>query len=443
MNEHVHALSESLRREADGVDVGTVPALEGIRGRAGRIRRRRRLVTASVAAAAVAVLAPVAWTLTADQRTDSLPPAGPTGSVTPSPTSPTSSPSPTSPTSPTGKGGSGKDMNLRGLTSGQDVGIGWLDMTGSAWTVHPTSGDTFEVEVPGDSGVVVEFAGLSDGRWVAQTSERALLVWDRNGTLQHQEKAADEGLAVDQEHSTVAWADATGRPRVLMAGSGAPLTLLKGQTGFRNAVAVDTSRADCTTTVGDGPSCSVLFNTESDGPVNVTSTGVLSPASGSEASGNSMLSASDAWLDDNGISGMLAGRDRKTLCGDLMLFASEPGDPTCTRIYGIFSPDGKRLTVDADSPERSDGDAGSTRLGVFDTTTYTMAWNRTPGDDPSGDQASIRDRQWINGTDLAAVVWQQDAWSLVRFDASGRALEVAPAVTGEALRPLYALETQP
>lgn len=440
MNDHTHELSESLRREADGVDVSALPSLAGVRSRAGRIRRRRRVVTATVAAAAVAVIAPVAWGLTADRRTDALHPADPSGSITATPpTSPTPS---AAPTTGAPRQGQAMDMNLRGLPTGKNVGIGWLDMTGTAWTLHPDRGSAFQVAVP-DGGVITQFASLADGRWVAITSEGSLLVWDDTGSVEHQEKTLGDGLAVDPGHRNVAWADDRGRGRVLVSDVADPITLNESQEHLTAPLAIDASKADCTRAEGEEPACSVLFNTLDDGPVYVSSTGSVTVATGDEASGNTMSSASDMWLHQNGVAGQLAGRDQNTGCGDIMLFASSPGIPNCTRIYGIFSSDGKRITVDADSPDRSDGDIGSSRLGVFDTATYTMAWNRTPGDGAGENEAAVRDRQWINDTDLAAVVYQQGAWSLVRFDRQGKATEVAPPAEGEGLRQQYALETQP
>lgn len=427
-------LSQGLHRHAEQVDVTRAPSLQHVKSRAGAIRRRRRLVTASVAVAALAVATPLAWSLGQQQRADDLAPVAPTPSQV---STPEQTATPQGPDAATQQ-----NMDLRGIPTSSSAGVGWLDMSGAAFTVHPATGDSFQVEVP-DNEWVDGYAPLEDGRWVALTTGGKVLVWDQNGLITHQEFSAFGSMAVDRAHRNVAWVNDQGAPRVLVSGESQPRTLSTEAGELAGAVAIESSKADCTPAQGEEPTCSVLFNSSQQGPVRVYGNGRTEPVAGGTLNENSLGFLDDVHTDDNGVSGDEAGRDATTGCGVLQPLASEPAQPDCSVIYGSFSPDGKRITVISDSPDRSESDAGTSRIGVFPLGRTSMTWYRSPDDTEPDPQATVRDAQWINDTDLAAVVFQDGAWSLVRFDAQGNATQMAPPAPSEALVPLYALETQP
>lgn len=429
MSDHTHELTESLARRAEGVDVSTPPSLAGVRGRAGQIRRRRRTLTAGVTVAVLALAAPLVWQVAGHRGSQGVPPAGtvPIASTSAQPTA--------------SDAARDAGMDLRGIPTGGQVGLPWIDTEGMAWNLHAGDGTVVnQIDTP-DGQLPVAFTTLADGRIVLQTESKTAVL-DEHGTMVRAEPSR-LGLAVDADSRNVAWASDEGTLRVLVADTERPTTLSPGQRDILRPVSLSSTSGDCVPpATTDSTGCAVLVNGTS-GPYLVHASGLVDAVIGDVNGDNPLASASDLVWSTEKAAGQVAGVSADDLCGALLGFGTEGAPSTCDRFYGEFSPDGHQITVVQDDPDRSpaDGLAPTTdRIGVFTLFQPTNRWMRTPQND---EQTLVSGTQWVNDTDLVTQVWQDGAWSLVRFDARGNATEVAPPVSDELTRPRYVVETQP
>jgi len=363
-------------------------------------RRPGRLVVA----AATLQLAAGCGTETADRGARASESATPTGTASPSPTS-----SGTPAASP---------LTTAGLETGPAPKIGYAV---NGMLVLPDGGgfelpkDTFDLARLGELTVVMQ-PGLSDGQPVS--------VLDADGKVLKTDAAVGGGLAVNADSDVVAWMGMNDEPRVLDRGGDRIVSMPEVPAG-RSVVDV-AGRVDCQEGgAGDVSGCTVLVNADSG-----QHQAWVSTSHGfSDWAGPLVRAIAFLPGDTGGILGFTEITDDGS-CGGLWDSGAKPVWKTCD--WGIVAPALDGRTILAGSAY-ADG-LGDGALAFLDVDgAIVHAW--------SGGGGTVVSRQWEDAQHVLAVVFEDGAWSIVRFGVDGSLEYAVPPQSGSDLDNPFLLQT--
>jgi len=361
-------------------------------------RRPGRLVVA----AATLQLAAGCGTETADRGARASESATPTGTASPSPTS-----SGTPAASP---------LTTAGLETGPAPKIGYAV---NGMLVLPDGGgfelpkDTFDLARLGELTVVMQ-PGLSDGQPVS--------VLDADGKVLKTDAAVGGGLAVNADSDVVAWMGMNDEPRVLDRGGDRIVSMPEVPTG-RSVVDV-AGRVDCQEGgAGDVSGCTVLVNADEQKSYVSSSHGIVD-TNGPIISGSAFLASGRG-----GILGMVSQTDDGS-CSGLWHNMMTTVWQTCDWRIQSVSPGGDAILA---GPAYADG-LGDGALAFLDVDGAVVhAW--------SGGGGTVVSRQWEDTQHVLAVVFEDGAWSIVRFGVDGSTEYAVPPRPGSDLDNPFLLQT--
>lgn len=394
-------LSRALRQQADGIG-GSPIGFEQVKGTARGIRRRRALAASAAVAAAFAIVVPTVLAgdlLGGDSGSDDLPPATQSASVTPT-------------EKPT-------DLNARDLETGDTPSLVWI----ANRVLH--DGDR-EVPLDATYDSVVKIGDRYVVTGSDDQGDRSAVVLDENGVLESRNTLSG-GARPNADGTIVAWTSGQGEPMVLQPGLDEPLQLAAytdGNLSNHNVVGVrgDDCTTDAETTEGGG--CTVFFT--ADDAEGLRSTYVSSSHGFADvaAAGQAITTIAEDGLRTT----IVEVRDDGT-CSDLTDQEGALLWNTCAYRGMAFSPDGTKLLA-----HDGYGDGfGDGRLAVLDAADGEPLLDLL---NTEATQAAIFDQVWEDDSHVLAVVFQDQAWSVVRFGVDGsREYAVAPQPGDDMERP--------
>lgn len=427
-------LGDSLRRQVDAVPTGAPITLDDVRGRARQITRRRRVAAVAAVAAAVAIVTPGALLLS----------EGLDRSQAPDPVRP----APTQVEVPEHAKAGSDVLDFRGLPQGAAPGVGYLDRTGSGASIVTPGGNEVRLDTEFTAHA---YTGLDDGRFVVLTKdggESWVEVVDSAGTMTSLMPMVG-GLAVDEAHRQVAWANSDGDVVVLRSGED-EARQLGTVPGAMTVRVVNLRGTDCFADAPGGGSygCVVQLDVTRDDGSQVAMSMTKDDVTMLTNATMDVRGLADTFDDGryqeldwtSYYAGVREFRPDLTACSGVFGNDAEAAESrwlieTCDHTFDSFSPDGGSLLA-----WESYGDgAGHYVMGVYDMAGRELLWERTRKDQ---DMGLVHSAEWEDAEHLVAPVRQGGNWLLVRFGRDGATEKVVGPVAGGESDPAYVVEIQ-
>jgi len=273
--------------------------------------------------------------------------------------------------------------------------------------------DTFDLARLGDLTVVMQ-PGPSDSQPVS--------VLAADGKVLKTDHAVGGGLAVNPDSDVVAWMGMDDQPRVLDRGGDRIVSMPEVPAG-RSVVDV-AGRVDCQEGgTGEVSGCTVLVNTDGQKSYVSSSHGIVD-TTGPIISGAAFLATGRG-----GILGTVSQTDDGS-CSGLWHNMMTTVWQTCDWRIQSVSPGGDAILA---GPAYADG-LGDRALAFLDLDGAVVhTWSSGGG--------TVVSRQWEDAQHVLAVVFEDEAWSIVRFGVDGSTEYAVPPQPGTDLDNPFLLQT--
>jgi hypothetical protein len=400
-------LSRELADRAHDMD-GTHLHLTDVQGKARSIRRRRTATAVAGVAAAVALIVP---TVALASHTN--------GKAEPGPA--TQSPSQAQTAKDDGRQPPAGVLDVSDLPTGTAPGIEYVT---DGKVLHHLDGSTSDLAT---AQPVSSFAVMTDGTHVWQTADDqgadvSIEIEDPDGTL-HDPIPSTFGLETNHEHTAAAWVDAEGQVMVFSVGDSEARPLGDPVPGGHDIRIAAILSQDCT------EFCTVYVNGPAPGDA------IWQPYEVTEAGTQKYLDGGLRMVDDVA-GGLTVGKTEVTdfgSCSELYGGGEFQGFHTCKAQFESFSPDGSKVLG---YPPYYDG-LGPTALSMWDVTGQNLFERQSD----SKHQATVADAEWEDADHVLAMVFQENAWSLVRIATDGSMEYAVAPVKGDDFSNPFVLPT--
>ena len=350
--------------------------------------------------AAVLVLCSVLLAACGDQTSS--------GSAADDPASPTPTPSPTSPStpsesaSPTAPAAPGV-LTLDGLALGAPPAVPYLTVTEGGSSLLRPGGDAQPLPRTYDA-----FAPMGDGLVGTASVDDHARSYVLDGDLEEVSRGTNPSgsLAVTPDGAIVGWVTTEGRPHVVEDGGSQEWDLsVVDEAGSMAALVSD--RGTCLEG-SDGSGCVAFVNSVEGTSARYTSShGIVDTvpwvlAVGDASAGGDLLA-------------MTSVSDEGSCWGRFAAWKKQPLWETCDHTLFDFSPSGTRILA---GPAYLDG-FGQGSATVLDEDGAVVAEWRSAG------QAALLHTIWEDDDHVLALVFQDDAWAILRLDVTDGSVELA------------------
>jgi hypothetical protein len=336
--------------------------------------------------------------------------SGPQAADDPTPTAPssTSSPEPT----PTATASTAEPSDVepvrvittKGLPTGPPPQVPYLAADGTTWTLVEPDGTTRPLE-RGYSEFAPMGAGLVGTTYADSDNQVVLLDGDLREVRAHE--VGEGGLAVTPDGAIVGWLGADGRPHVVEHGGAQEWDLPEVKGGSTLAALV--SDGSTCKEGEEGVGCAAYVNSPDGTHASVSiSHGIVDTVPG-------VLAVGDVATGDAGMIGMTSVSDEGSCWGRCQDFRRKPVWETCDYTLFGFSPSGARILA---GPAYLDG-FGQGLAAVLDANGHVVAeWH-------SRGQAALLQTIWEDDDHVLAMVFQDDAWAVLRLGVADGSVELA------------------
>ena len=332
------------------------------------------------------------------------------GSAADDPTSPASTPSPTGTSTPTesastsatAPAGSGV-LTLNGVTSGAPPSVPYLAVTDAGASLVRPGGDAQRLPRAYDS-----FAPMGDGLVGTASVDDQARSYLLDGDLEEVSQGTNPSgtLAATPDGAIVGWVTTEGRPHVVEDGGSQEWDMsVVDEAGSIAALIGD--RGTCVEG-SDGSGCVAFVNSaEGTSARYTTSHGIVDTVPW-------VLAVGDASADGDLVA-MTSVSDEGSCWGRFQAWKKKPLWETCDHTLFDFSPSGTRILA---GPAYLDGFGQGSATVLGDGGTLVAEWH-------SADQAALLHTVWEDDDHVLALVFQDDAWAILRLDVADGSVELA------------------
>jgi hypothetical protein len=332
------------------------------------------------------------------------------GSAADDPTSPASTPSPTGTSTPTESAstsatvpaGSGV-LTLNGVASGAPPSVPYLAVTDAGASLVRPGGDAQRLPRAYDS-----FAPMGDGLVGTASVDDQARSYVLDGDLEEVSQGTNPSgtLAATPDGAIVGWVTTEGRPHVVEDGGSQEWDMsVVDEAGSIAALVGD--RGTCREG-SDGSGCVAFVNSaEGTSARYTTSHGIVDTVPW-------VLAVGDASADGDLVA-MTSVSDEGSCWGRFQAWKKKPLWETCDHTLFDFSPSGTRILA---GPAYLDGFGQGSTTVLDDEGTVVAEWH-------SADQAALLHTVWEDDDHVLALVFQDDAWAILRLDVTDGSVELA------------------
>lgn len=350
--------------------------------------------------AAVLVLCSVLLAACGDQASS--------GSADDDPASPTPTPSPTSPSTPPGSASPTAQaapgvLTLEGLVLGAPPAVPYLTVTEDGSSLLRPGGDAQPLPRAYDA-----FAPMGDGLVGTASVEDQARSYVLDGDLEEVSQGTNPSgsLAVTPDGAIVGWVTTEGRPHVVEDGGSQEWDLsVVDEAGSMAALVSD--RGTCLEG-SDGSGCVAFVNSVEGTSARYTSShGIVDTvpwvlAVGDASAGGDLLA-------------MTSVSDEGSCWGRFAAWKKQPLWETCDHTLFDFSPSGTRILA---GPAYLDGFGQGSATVLAEDGAVVAEWH-------SAGQAALLHTIWEDDDHVLALVFQDDAWAILRLDVTDGSVELA------------------
>jgi hypothetical protein len=324
-------------------------------------------------------------------------PASPT--PTPSPTSPSTPPESASPTAPAAPG----VLTLEGLALGAPPAVPYLTVTEGGSSLLRPGGDTQPLPRAYDA-----FAPMGDGLVGTASVDDQARSYVLDGDLEEVSQGTNPSgsLAVTPDGAIVGWVTTEGRPHVVEDGGSQEWDLsVVDEAGSMAALVSD--RGTCLEG-SDGSGCVAFVNSVEGTSARYTSShGIVDTVPW-------VLAVGDASAEGD-LLAMTSVSDEGSCWGRFAAWKKQPLWETCDHTLFDFSPSGTRILA---GPAYLDGFGQGSATVLDDEGAVVAEWH-------SAGQAALLHTIWEDDDHVLALVFQDDAWAILRLDVTDGSVELA------------------
>jgi hypothetical protein len=332
------------------------------------------------------------------------------GSAADDPTTPASTPSPTGTSTPTesastsatAPAGSGV-LTLNGLTSGAPPSVPYLAVTAAGASLVRPGGDAQRLPRAYDS-----FAPMGDGLVGTASVDDQARSYVLDGDLEEVSQGTNPSgtLAATPDGAIVGWVTTEGRPHVVEDG-GSQEWDMSAVDEAGSIAALIGDRGTCVEG-SDGSGCVAFVNSaEGTSARYTTSHGIVDTVPW-------VLAVGDASADGDLVA-MTSVSDEGSCWGRFQAWKKKPLWETCDHTLFDFSPSGTRILA---GPAYLDGFGQGSTTVLDGEGTVVAEWH-------SADQAALLHTVWEDDDHVLALVFQDDAWAILRLDVADGSVELA------------------
>ena len=332
------------------------------------------------------------------------------GSAAVDPTTPASTPSPTGTSTPTesastsatAPAGSGV-LTLNGVASGAPPSVPYLAVTDAGASLVRPGGDAQPLPRAYDS-----FAPMGDGLVGTASVDDQARSYVLDGDLEEVSQGTNPSgtLAATPDGAIVGWVTTEGRPHVVEDG-GSQEWDMSAVDEAGSIAALIGDRGTCVEG-SDGSGCVAFVNSaEGTSARYTTSHGIVDTVPW-------VLAVGDASADGDLVA-MTSVSDEGSCWGRFQAWKKKPLWETCDHTLFDFSPSGTRILA---GPAYLDGFGQGSATVLGDGGTVVAEWH-------SADQAALLHTVWEDDDHVLALVFQDDAWAILRLDVTDGSVELA------------------
>ena len=350
--------------------------------------------------AAVLVLCSVLLAACGDQTSSASAaddPASPT--PTPSPTTPSTLPGSASPTAQAAPG----VLTLEGLVLGAPPAVPYLTVTEGGSSLLRPGGDARPLPRAYDA-----FAPMGDGLVGTASVEDQARSYVLDGDLEEVSQGTNPSgsLAVTPDGAIVGWVTTEGRPHVVEDGGSQKWDLsVVDEAGSMAALVSD--RGTCLEG-SDGSGCVAFVNSVEGTSARYTSShGIVDTVPW-------VLAVGDASAEGH-LLAMTSVSDEGSCWGRFAAWKKQPLWETCDHTLFDFSPSGTRILA---GPAYLDGFGQGSATVLDEDGAVVAEWH-------SAGQAALLHTIWEDDDHVLALVFQDDAWAILRLDVTDGSVELA------------------
>jgi hypothetical protein len=328
-------------------------------------------------------------------------------SPTVSSTTATPGPSESSPTEDGPKGQPGV-LNMEGLAQGEPPRVPYLaaDPDSDAWSLVEPDGTRRALERRYDA-----FATIGEGAVATASVDDVSVSVVLDADLHEISRAENPSgtIAVTPEGLIAGWLGAEGRPHVVEDGGAQEFDLPQVQ-GAGSLAALISDGPTCQEGHG-GNGCAAFVNSEDASKAwSAVSHGLVDRVPG-------VIAVGDVTT-DGAMVAMTSIADEGSCWGRFQVWKRKPAWETCDYTLFDFSPSGERILA---GPPYLDGFGQGMAAVLDDDGEEVASWH-------SAGQAALLDTVWEDDDHVLAMVWQDDAWAVLRLGLDGSVELAVPPV---------------
>jgi hypothetical protein len=323
--------------------------------------------------------------------------------ATPTPTpSPTSASTPTESTSPSAPAEPGV-LTLDGVASGAPPSVPYLTVTDAGSSLLRPGGETQPLPRAYDA-----FAPMGDGLVGTASVDEQARSYVLDGDLVEVSQGANPSgsLAATPDGSIVGWVTTEGRPHVVERGGSQEWGM--SVVDEAGSIAALVSDSDTCQEGLDGRGCVAFVNSVEGTSAGYTSShGIVDTVPG-------VLAVGDASAEGD-LLAMTSVSDEGSCWGRFAAWRKQPLWETCDHTLFDFSPSGTGILA---GPAYLDGFGQGSATVLDGDGTVVAEWH-------SAGQAALLHTVWEDDDHVLALVFQDDAWAILRLGVTDGSVEVA------------------
>jgi hypothetical protein len=295
------------------------------------------------------------------------------------------------------------ELTLDGLSSGAPPSVPYLTVTDAGASLVRPGGDAQPLPRAYDA-----FAPMGDGLVGTASVDDQTRSYVLDGDLEVVSHAANPSgtLAVTPDGAIVGWVTTEGRPHVVERGGSQEWDM--SVVDEAGSIAALIANSDTCQEGLDGSGCVVFVNSVEGTSARYTSShGIVDTVPWVQAVGD--VSA------EGDLAAMTSVSDEGSCWGRFQAWKKKPLWETCDHTLFDFSPSGARILA---GPAYLDGFGQGSSTVLDDVGAVVAEWH-------SADQAALLHTVWEDDDHVLALVFQDDAWAILRLDATDGSVELA------------------
>jgi hypothetical protein len=349
--------------------------------------------------AAVLVLSSVLLAACGDQTSSGTGADDPT----PSPSTTSETPAPATPSASATAPDEPGVLTLEGVASGAPPSVPYLTVTDAGASLVRPGGEAQPLPRPYDA-----FAPMGQGLVGTASVEDQARSYVLDGDLQEVSQATNPSgtLAVTPDGAIVGWVTTEGRPHVVERGGSQEWDMSVVDEAGSIAALIATS--DTCQEGPDGSGCVAFVNSVEGTSVRYTSShGIVDTVPW-------VLAVGDVSAEGD-LAAMTSVSDEGSCWGRFQAWKRKPLWETCDHTLFDFSPSGTRILA---GPAYLDGFGQGSATVLDDDGAVVAEWH-------SAGQAALLHTIWEDDDHVLALVFQDDAWTILRLDVTDGSVELA------------------